>query len=232
MTCCCVVPIKCGVTTIGIFTLALAAIGISAQFFLILNDQVKWWFCTVNLVLLIPQYIAASFFVVWFGKDSVSTRGVLGCGCIMVIVSQSLLAAWAIVYFIWIHQGDTVYYGWGTTEEGYVKFQKKYYLFRELAWAVIIIGLFSYFICICGRYATALKMALDEDQKKEYKKEKEWKKKAEEALDAINSGKPDPYAKKKKKSKKGKDDEGKKDDKPADDGAKKEEGDAPPAAAE
>ena len=38
MTCCCIVPIKCGITTIGIFTLALAIIGISAQFFLILND--------------------------------------------------------------------------------------------------------------------------------------------------------------------------------------------------
>ena len=149
-----------------------------------------------------PQYIAASFFVVWFGKDSVSTRGVLSCGCIMVIVSQSLLAAWAIIYFIWIHQGDTVYYGWGTTEEGYVKFQKKYYLFRELAWAVIIIGLFSYFICIVGRYSTALKQALTKEQKDEVKKEKEWKQKAEKALDAINSGKPDPYKRKKKEVKK------------------------------
>ena len=218
MTCCCVVPIKCGITSIGVLTLALAIIGISAQFFLILNDQVKWWFCVVNLVLLLPQYIAASFFVVWFGKDSVATRGVLGCGCIMVIVSQSLLAAWAIVYFIWIHQGDTVYYGWGTTEEGYVKFQKKYYLFRELAWAVIVIGLFSYFICICGRYSTALKMALNKEQKEEFKKEKEWKEKAEKALDALNSGKPDPYKRKKKEAKK----DDAKSEKPDDAGSKKD----------
>jgi len=137
----------------------------------------------------------------------------------MVIVSQSFLAAWAIIYFIWIHQGDTVYYGWGTTEEGYVKFQKKYYLFRELAWAVIIIGLFSYFICIVGRYSTALKEALNDEEKKAYKEEKEWKKKAEKALDAINSGKPDPFAKKKKKKSK-KDD--KKDEKKDDDAAKEE----------
>ena len=138
----------------------------------------------------------------------------------MVIVSQSLLAAWAIVYFIWIHQGDTVYYGWGTTEEGYVKFQKKYYLFRELAWAVIIIGLFSYFICITARYSNALRDPLNDDEKKEYKAEKEWKVKAEKALDAINSGKPDPYAKKKKKAKKDKKD----DKKDADKDEKKEEG--------
>merc|ERR1739838_995352 len=61
VTCCCVVPIKCGITTIGVFTIFLAAIGISAQFFLMLNDQVKWWYCLVNILLLIPQYIAASF---------------------------------------------------------------------------------------------------------------------------------------------------------------------------
>merc|ERR1711990_987736 len=201
MTCCCVVPIKCGVTSIGVLTVALAIIGISAQFFLILNDQVKWWFCTVNLVLLIPQYIAASFFVVGFGKDSVSTRGTLGCGCIMVIVSQALLAAWAIVYFIWIHSGDTVYYGWGTTEEGYVKYQKKYYLFRELAWAVIVIGLFSYFIYICNRYANALRIARDEEGKTAYKKQKALEEKAEKALDDIANGKV-PKKKKKKKAKK------------------------------
>jgi len=144
----------------------------------------------------------------------------------MVIVSQSLLAAWAIIYFIWIHTGDTVYYGWGTTEEGYVKFQKKYYLFRELAWAVIVIGLFSYFICIVGRYSTALKKALTKEQKEEYKKEKDWKKKAEEALDAVNSGKKDPYAKPHwiKKDKK-KDGDDKKEEAPAEGEAA--EGDKP-----
>merc|ERR1712146_310312 len=108
ITCCCVVPIKCGVTIIGLFAVFLAAISISAQFFLMLNDQVKWWYCLVNLVLLVLTYIAAAYFIVWFGKDSVATRGNLACSCIMVIVSASLLAAWAIVYFVWIHEGDTV----------------------------------------------------------------------------------------------------------------------------
>ena len=39
----------------------------------------------------------------------------------MGIVSAALQASWAIIYFVWIYKGDTVYYGWGTTEEGYVK---------------------------------------------------------------------------------------------------------------
>jgi hypothetical protein len=166
VTCCCIVPIKCGITTIGVFTILLAAIGISAQFFLMLNDNVKWWYCLVNILLLIPQYIAASFFIVWFGKDTIASRGNLGCGCIMVVVSQALIAAWVIIYFVWIYEGDTVYYGWGTTEEGYIKYAKKYYIFRELAWAVIICTLYSYFICICGRYAAALKTEKDKAEKK------------------------------------------------------------------
>ena len=202
MTCCCVVPIKCGVTTIGVFAIVLATVELSAQFFLMLNDQVQWWYCVVNLALLLPTYIAASFFVVWFGKDTVESRGRLGCACILIIVSAGLMATWAIVYFVWIHDGDTVYYGWGTTQEGYVKYQKKYYLFRELAWGIIVIGLFSYFICICGRYSRALRQPRSGDEKKAYKLKKGLESKAEIALDAINSGKPDPFVKEKKKRKK------------------------------
>jgi len=183
MTCCCLVPIKCGITIIGTVAVVLACIEISAQFFLMLNDQVKWWYCLVNILLLIPQYIAASFFIVWFGKDSIQSRGNLGCACIMVVCSQALIAAWVIIYFVWIYEGDTVYYGWGTTQEGYIKYAKKYYIFRELAWAVIICTLFSYFICISGRYATALKEPKEKDEQKRWQKEKESRKRAQEDLD-------------------------------------------------
>jgi hypothetical protein len=183
VTCCCVVPIKCGITTIGVFTILLAAVGISAQFFLILNDNVKWWYCLVNLLLLLPQYIAAGFFISWFGHDTIQTRGNLSCGCIMVIVSEALIAAWVIIYFVWIYEGDTVYYGWGTTEAGYIKFAKKYYIFRELAFVVIIITLFSYFICICGRYSTALKVEKDKAEKKQWVKTKLSRQRAQDDLD-------------------------------------------------
>jgi len=172
MTCCCCVPIKCGITIIGVFTVLLACIGISAQFFLMLNDQVKWWFCLVNLIIMVLYYIAAAYFFVWFGKESVGNRGNLACACIMVIVAAVLLAVWAVVYFTAIYDGDTVYYGWGTTEEGYVKYQKKYYIFRELAWAVIVVTCYSYFICVCGRYSTALRLAREEDNVEAYTKQK------------------------------------------------------------
>ena len=121
----------------------------------------------------------------------------------MIIVSASLLAAWAIIYFVWIHEGDTVYYGWGTTEEGYVKYQKRYYLFRELAWAIIVCTLYSYFICICNRYAKSLRAARTEENKAAYKNQKKREEAAEKALDeeAKNAGKP-PKKKKAKKEKK------------------------------
>ena len=204
MTCCCIIPIKCGVTTIGLITLLLAAIGISAQFFLMLNDRVAWWYCLINLILLVPQYLAAGYFVVWFGKDDVSNRGSLKCACIMVIVSQSLLAVWAVVYYVWIYDGETVYWGWGTSEEGYIKYQKKYFIFRELAWAVIVLVAFSYFVCIVGRYSSNLRAERSAEEKISFKKMKAREELAEKALDeeAKNAGKPLKKKKAKKAAKK------------------------------
>jgi hypothetical protein len=124
----------------------------------------------------------------------------------MFIVSASLLAAWCIIYFIWIYEGDTVYFGWGTTEEGYVKFQKKYYIFRELAFAIIVVTLYSYFVCIVGRYATNLRAERNKEEKDAYKKKKDREEIAEKALDekAKNGGVTPKQKKEKKDKKKGK----------------------------
>jgi len=168
-----------------------------------LNDNVKWWYCLVNLFFQVLNYISAALFFVWFGKDSVSNRGSLSCACVMVIVASVLTAAWALVYFTAIHKGDTIYYGWGTTEEGYVKYQKRYYIFRELAWCVIVVTLYSYFICVTARYAKSLREERSEDQNKQYKKDKERKEEAEKALDEEAKNKDKPA----KKAKKNKDDD-------------------------
>lgn len=183
ISCMCCVPIKAGIMAIGVLTLILAAVQISCQFFLMLNDQVAWWFPLVNIFLLVPTYVAASFFVVWFGKDCVSTRGRLFCSCIMVIVSASLIAVWNVIYFVWIYKKDTVYYGWGTTEEGYTKFQKKYYIFRELLFAVIVLTLWSYFLCVCVRYADLLKTERSAEDRVEYLDDKAFREQANIHLD-------------------------------------------------
>merc|ERR1711990_1431425 len=75
VTCCCCCPIKCGVQVIGSLTILLCFYYISWNFFLILNDQVTWWFPVVTIVLLVPLYVASGLFVSWFIKDSLGTRG-------------------------------------------------------------------------------------------------------------------------------------------------------------
>jgi len=155
--CCFFVPLKAGVVFIAILTVVLIAWQISQQFFLMLNDQVKWWYPFVNVILYIPTYTGAAIFVSWIGKDDVANRGGLFCSCILVVISTALVAAWAIIYFVWIYKQEFVYYGWGTPESGYLKFQKKYYLFRELLWAIIIICAYSYFICVTMRYRDLLR---------------------------------------------------------------------------
>lgn len=183
------IPIKAGITVIGVLTIVLAAVTISNQFFLMLNDQVTWSYPVVNIALLIPTYIAASFFIVWFGKDSVSTRGRLPCAAILVIISASLVAAWATIYFVWIYKRDHVFYGWGTSESGYIKYQKKYYIFRELAWCVIVVTAFAYFICVTSSYKDALRVQRDEDDKKAHKDRVRKEGLAQEALDKEIDGK-------------------------------------------
>merc|ERR1711998_474547 len=168
-TCCILVPLKAGITFIAILTVALVAIQISQQFFLMLNDQVKWWYPFVNVCLYLPTYTGASFFVVWLGKDNITNRGRLFCGCILVVISASLVAAWAIIYFVWIYKQEFVYYGWGTPEAGYLKFQKKYYVFRELLYAIILLTLYSYFICVTLRYRDLLRQEMSKEDVDDYK---------------------------------------------------------------
>jgi hypothetical protein len=170
-TCCFIVPLKAGITFIAVLTVVLIAVQISQQFFLMLNDQVKWWYPFVNVCLYLPTYTGASFFVVWLGKDNITNRGRLFCGCILVVISTSLVAAWAVIYFVWIYKQEFVYYGWGTPESGYLKFQKKYYVFRELLYAVILLTLYSYFICVTLRYRDLLRQEMSAEDKAAHKDE-------------------------------------------------------------
>jgi len=180
--CCLLIPLKAGITFIAIATVVLIAIQISQQFFLMLNDQVKWWYPFVNVILYAPTYTGASFFVVWLGKDDISNRGRLFCGCILVVISTSLVAAWTIIYFVWIYKQEYVYYGWGTPESGYLKFQKKYYIFRELLSAIIILVFYSYFICVTTQYRDLLREKRNAADQEEYDKQKSLRQQAEEWL--------------------------------------------------
>jgi len=124
LTCCCCCPIKFGVQFIGGLTMVLTFYYISWNFFLILNDQVAWWFPVVTITLLIPLYLASAFFVNWFIKDTLSSRSKLTASIILSLVSIFLVALWNVIYYTAIYKRDEVFIGYGVAEDKYQKFQR------------------------------------------------------------------------------------------------------------
>jgi hypothetical protein len=169
VTCCCCCPIQCGIQVIGGLTLLITFYYISWNFFLILNDQVTWWFPVVTIVLLIPLYIASGMFVNWFIKDTLASRGKLTAAIILVLVSVACVATWNVIYYVAIYKRDDVFIGYGVSEDKYQKFQKKYYLFKVLLEAAILLALYAYFMCVIQTYKDLLrkeKPKKDDEEKK------------------------------------------------------------------
>ena len=170
LTCCCCCPIKFGVQVIGGLTMLLTFYYISWNFFLILNDQVAWWFPVVTIVLLVPLYIASGFFVNWFIKDTLGSRGKLTAAIILSLVSIFLVALWNVIYYTAIYKKEDVYIGYGVSEEKYQKFQKKYYLFKVLLESAILLALYAYFQCVIQTYKDAHRLAKPEKMEEEKEK--------------------------------------------------------------
>ena len=162
LTCCCCCPIKFGVQFIGGLTMVLTFYYISWN--LILNDQVAWWFPVVTIVLLVPLYIASGFFVNWFIKDTLSSRGKLTAAIILSLVSIFLVALWNVIYYTAIYKRDEVFIGYGVSEDKYQKFQKKYYLFKVLLESAILLALYAYFQCVIQTYKDALRQKKPEKE--------------------------------------------------------------------
>merc|ERR1712086_583773 len=112
-SCCGCFPIKCGVLSIGVFTLLLTIYMVTMNFFLILNDYIHWYFPVVILILMAPMCIGSSFFVVFFTKDSAASRGKLFTACMFGIISTALIAVWIVCYYVFIYKNDTVFTGQG-----------------------------------------------------------------------------------------------------------------------
>merc|ERR1711908_9407 len=165
--CCGCFPIKCGVVAIGIFTVLLTIYLVTMNFFLILNDYIHWYFPVVILVLLAPLCIGSSFFVVFFTKDTASSRGKLFTACMFGIISTALIAVWIVCYYVFIYKNDTVFTGQGDPQtNSYSKMSKKFYLFVVLAETTALCISYSYFICVTNRYAQKMKGS-DEEEAKE-----------------------------------------------------------------
>lgn len=174
-------PVKCGVTCIGIFTLVLAVWLITFNFFELLNDYFAWYYPLIMLACYIPLFIACSLFVVFFTKDKYSTRSKLMYACILVIVSLIFACVWTLMYMWFLYKNDTVYEGINDPAENhYVRYSKKYYMFKDLAMTIVLCILFAYFISVTSSYNTSMypDALTEKDEKK--KMEEDEKKKQEE----------------------------------------------------
>jgi cytochrome bd-type quinol oxidase subunit 2 len=118
-----------------------------------MNEYLHWWYTLVNLFLLTPLLIAASFVVSWFTKDSKTTRTMLFTSQILALISIILLALWNIIYFIAIYKKDLYYSGMGDIEKNVYSTQsKKVFLFIMLAESVVMVIFFCYGIWVASTY--------------------------------------------------------------------------------
>merc|ERR1712028_11207 len=167
-SCCGCFPIKCGVLSIGVFTLLLTIYMVTMNFFLILNEYIHWYFPVIILILLVPMCIGSSFFVVFFTKDTASSRGKLFTACMFGIISTALIAVWIVCYYVFIYKNDTVFTGQGDPQSSsYSKMSKKFYLFVVLAETTALCIAYAYFICVTNRYTQKMKGEEEEAAKAE-----------------------------------------------------------------
>jgi hypothetical protein len=167
-SCCGCFPIKCGVVSIGIFTVLLTIYMVTMNFFLILNEYIHWYFPVVIIVLLAPMCIGSSFFIVFFTKDTASSRGKLFTACMFGIISTALIAVWIVCYYVFVYKNDTVFTGQGDPQSNsYSKMSKKFYLFVVLAETTALCIAYSYFICVTTRYTDNMKGKEEEEAKEE-----------------------------------------------------------------
>merc|ERR1711998_474660 len=165
LSCCCFFPIRCGVLFIGCFILAITLFVFLEIFYDLLNDDIHWWYVLVGVVLASTLVIASSFTVVFFTKDTDSSRSNMRVACILVIIGVSLVAIWATVYFVFLYKKDSV--TTGNDGVGFVKATRKQEVVITLYIACCIDALFAYFLCVIGQYIEALRPDEEEEKPKD-----------------------------------------------------------------
>lgn len=165
-------PVKCGVVSIGIFTIVLFVAILCEVFYCLLNDSYDWWYVLVGVVLLVPYFIGVTFFITFFSNDTDNSRSRLFVACQFVIISSCLLAIWNVCYILWCYKHPEVLTG--TPDQGYYKQSKKAFIVWSLFLATCISFLYAYFICVTRSYANALKSPeqLEEERRKEEEEKK------------------------------------------------------------
>ncbi len=169
LTCCCFFPIRCGILFIGCFILAITLFVFLVIVYELLNDDIHWWYVLVGVILASTLVIASSFTIVFFTKDTDSSRSNMRVACILVIIGVSLVAIWATCYFVFLYKKAEV--TTGNDGVGFVKATRKQEVVITLYIACCIDALFAYFLCVVGQYIEAMKEEEEPKMMMEEKKE-------------------------------------------------------------
>merc|ERR1719453_551195 len=90
-SCCGCFPIKCGLVTIGIFTILITLALFVEVYWTLLNEYIHWWYVLVATVCLIPLVVATVFCIRFFSKDQKASRTKMWIAMMLAIVSFTLL---------------------------------------------------------------------------------------------------------------------------------------------
>merc|ERR1712134_110018 len=153
LTCCCFFPIRCGMLFIGVLILAVTLFIFLEIFYQLLNDDIHWWYVLVGVILASILIIASAFAIVWFTKDTESSRTKFFTACLFVIIGVSLVAVWSTIYFVFLYKKDNVVNG--NDGVGFVKLTRKQEVVVTLYVACCIDALFAYCICVVSQYNDA-----------------------------------------------------------------------------
>lgn len=185
LSCCGCFPIKCGLVTIGALTLTLTLVLLVEIFYMLLVEDIHWWYVLVALVLCVPLIIGTCFWIFFFSNDTDASRSRLYVAIMFTIITVILLAIWNTWYFLQFFKGEQVTYG--TPEAGYYNQSKKQYIFFSLFIAAIIAALWAYFLCVAVTYKGAFEKKGGDDKKSQSSK-KSSKKSSQKSKKSNKSG--------------------------------------------
>jgi len=151
-TCCGCFPIKCGLVSIGIFTIVITFALFVEVFYTLLNEYIHWWYVIVASVCLIPIVVGTVFVIRFFTKDQQGSRTRMWIAMLLAIASFTLLGIWNLIYFQWIYKYDTVYAGADVI--GYTMQTKKSFMVWNLFIAILFDFIWAYFLCVATAYAS------------------------------------------------------------------------------
>lgn len=162
--CCLCMPAKCGITSIGLFTMLLTVVFIFSTLVWFMNVYFAWWFTFITLLLYIPLALSTFFFFKFFAGDQEAARGSLPMACWFAIGSFTAVGLWITIYICCIYKKDEVYTApepW--KEDAYKTHSKKYYVWTTIVINFVLVCLYFYFLYFVTLYNELYDKHFEED---------------------------------------------------------------------